>query len=85
MQTNPQPIHPAPRDRWIDLKALEQLCCVKKSTIYSLLRDKRSNFPHPVRLSARMVRWSENEVQQWMQDRVAAGNSDVQRETAVQS
>lgn len=82
VQTSQQPIQPAPRDRWIDLKALEQLCCVKKSTIYSLLRDKQSNFPHPVRLSARMVRWSENEVHQWMQARVAAGHVNGQRETA---
>jgi prophage regulatory protein len=85
VQTSPQPNQPAPRDRWIDLRELEQLCCFKKSTIYAMLRDRHSKFPRPVRLSTRMVRWSENEVQQWMQDRVAAGSISEQHDTAVQA
>ena len=78
MQTSPTTIQPAQRDRWIDLKALELLCCVKKSTIYAMLRDRQSKFPQPVRLSARMVRWSENEVQQWMQSRLSATQSGTE-------
>ena len=29
-----------PRDRFIDLKELELLCCVKKSTIYQMLNER---------------------------------------------
>lgn len=86
MQTSPQPSQLSPRDRWIDLRELELLCCVKKSTVYAMLRDRNSEFPQPVRLSARMVRWSENAVQQWMQTRAAAASTtNAQRQTAVQS
>ena len=70
----------------LHLRELELLCCVKKSTIYAMLRDRKSKFPQPVRLSARMVRWSENAVQQWMQSRAAADSTtNAQHETAVQS
>lgn len=41
----------------------------KKSTIYSMLAQKR--FPKPVRLSSRMVAWPETAVLQWVQDRIA--------------
>ena len=86
MQTSPQPSQLSPRDRWIDLRELELLCCVKKSTIYAMLRDPQSKFPQKIRLSSRMVRWSENAVQQWMQTRAAAASTtNAQRQTAVQS
>ena len=86
MQTSPQPSQLSPRDRWIDLRELELLCCVKKSTVYAMLRDRNSEFPQPVRLSARMVRWSENAVQQWMRSRAAAdGATNTQHEPAVHS
>ena len=65
-----------PRDRFIDLKELELLCCVKKSTIYQMLKDKNSDFPRPVHLSARMVRWSEVAALQWIQNRLAASSND---------
>lgn len=61
-----------PRDRFIDLQAVEALCSVKKSTIYTMLKDANSDFPRPVRLGARMVRWSESAVLQWVQDRINA-------------
>lgn len=83
MQTNYEPTQPAPRDRWIDLRELEQLCCVKKSTIYAMLRDPQSGFPRPARFSARLVRWSESQVLRWMQDRLAASSSNVKQSPGV--
>lgn len=64
-----------PRDRFIDLQAVEVLCAVKKSTIYTMLKDARSDFPRPVRLGPRMVRWSEAAVLQWVQDRINASTA----------
>lgn len=58
------------RDKLIDLPPVCTLCGVKKSTIYAWLKDPASDFPRPVRLSARMVRWSEASVLQWVQSRI---------------
>ena len=59
-----------PRDKFIDLQGVCQLCCVKKSTIYAWLKDETSDMPRPVHLSPRMVRWSEAAVLQWVQNRI---------------
>ena len=61
-----------PRDKLIDLHPVCALCGVKKSTVYTWLKDPNSDFPRPVRLGARMVRWSEAAVLQWVQDRINA-------------
>lgn len=58
------------RDKLIDLQAVCTLCAVKKSTVYAWLKDPESDMPRPVRLSARMVRWSENSVLSWVQNRI---------------
>ena len=57
-----------PRDRLIRMPGVEHATGVKKSTIYELMKADR--FPKPVRLSARMVAWSESAVLQWVQDRI---------------
>ena len=59
-----------PRDKLIDLQSVCALCGIRKSTIYDWLRKAESDFPRPVRLSARMVRWSEAAVLQWVQNRI---------------
>lgn len=59
-----------PRDKLIDLQPVCALTGVKKSTIYTWLKDPASDFPRPVRLSSRMVRWSEAAVLQWVQNRI---------------
>lgn len=58
-----------PRDRLVRLPEVEAMTGCKKSTIYTMLAQKR--FPKPVRLSARMVAWPETAVLQWVQDRIA--------------
>lgn len=59
-----------PRDKLIDLQSVCTLCSVKKSTIYAWLKDPASDLPRPVRLSSRMVRWSESAVLSWIQTRI---------------
>lgn len=58
------------RDKLIDLHPVCTLCGVKKSTVYAWLKDPASDFPRPVRLSARCVRWSEASVLRWVQNRI---------------
>lgn len=65
MQT-PQPT--LAQDRLIRLPEVESVTGTKKSTIYKLVRD--GSFPQPVRLSARMVAWSEVAVQAWIRARI---------------
>lgn len=65
-----------PRDRLIRLPDVEAATGCKKSTLYMLLRQGK--FPKPIRLSARMVAWSETAVLQWVQDRIAASAEGVQ-------
>lgn len=61
-----------PRDRLIRLNELESLIGCKKSTIYTWLKTD-PDFPRPIRLSARMVAWSENSVLSWVQNRINTG------------
>lgn len=73
-----------PRDRLIRLPEVENVCGVKSSTIYMML--KKGSFPQPVRLSARMVAWPETAVLQWVQDRINQANeASAAVEKAVQS
>lgn len=56
------------RDRMARLPEVERMTGCKKSTIYKFIGE--GAFPKPVRLSARMVAWSEAAVLQWVQDRI---------------
>ena len=58
-----------PRIRLLRISAVEARTGLSRSTIYEWSADGR--FPPPVRLSARIVRWVESEVEQWIRDRVA--------------
>ncbi len=73
MQTDHQSKPVVTRDRFIRLPELENLISCKKSTVYTML--KQGTFPRPVRLSARMVAWSETAVMKWMQDRISEGET----------
>ena len=73
-----------PRDKLIRLPEVEGLSGCKKSTVYTLM--KKGEFPQPVRLSARMVAWSESAVLQWVQQRInQAGTTGGGVAQAVQS
>ncbi len=59
-----------PRDRLIRLPQVILLVNCSKSTIYTMLA--KGEFVKPVRLSSRMVAFSETAVLQWVQDRINA-------------
>lgn len=65
-ETRPQ----VKRDRLLRLPECEALTGLKKSTIYLLM--KRGEFPRCVQLTARCVAWPESRVLQFVQDRIAA-------------
>lgn len=61
------------RDRLLRLPEVESVTGLKKSTIYVLM--KRSEFPRCVQVTPRCVAWAESRVLQFVQDRIAAADS----------
>lgn len=57
-----------PRDRLLRLPEVEAIAGIKKSTIYTLMRDGK--FPQCIAITGRMVAWPETAVLQWVQDRI---------------
>lgn len=60
-----------PRDRLLNRSQVCELAGMSKTTLYE--KVKRSQFPAPIWLGARMSRWSEAAVLQWVQDQLQAG------------
>jgi prophage regulatory protein len=72
-ETAMQPETAPARDRLIKLPEAESLSGLKKSTIYSKIKE--GTFPRPVRLSSRAVAFSESAVLRWVQARIQAGGT----------
>lgn len=53
-----------------EVEAFSGLSC---STIYRLM--EKGEFPRPVRLSANSVGWLESDLNNWLEQRIAASNS----------
>lgn len=69
--------HPPPKNRLIRLPEVESITGSKKSTIYKLMKD--GSFPQPVRLSRRLVAWSEVAVQGWVHNRMYSRDSSLEQ------
>ncbi len=48
-------------------RQVEEKCGISTSSIYRLLAAKQ--FPEPIRISARGIRWPESELQRWLESR----------------
>lgn len=55
---------PAPAERLLRLPEVEGLVGLRKSKLYDLV--KRGQFPAPVRLGPRSVRWKASAVRAWI-------------------
>ena len=62
--------HPLPPDRLLRRPEVEQRCQLGRSTIYRLMR--LGQFPTPIKIGPRAVRWSEREIEDWMASRPRA-------------
>ena len=58
------PTTPAPTESLLRLPQVEAVVGMKKSKIYSLLQE--GQFPAPVRLGPRSVRWKASAVSAWI-------------------
>jgi len=45
---------------------------LSKTSIYELLKDTDSDFPQSIQLSKRCIGFSENEINQWIKNRMEA-------------
>ena len=61
--------------RILRLRDVRERTGLATSSVYDLM--KRGNFPRPVRISARSVGWPENEIDDFIADRIAARDAKV--------
>tara|TARA_R110002020_G_scaffold448320_1_gene661090 strand:- start:262 stop:474 length:213 start_codon:yes stop_codon:yes gene_type:complete len=54
-------------DRIIRRKELEFRISLSKSTIYSMMEERK--FPRPIKIGKRAVGWPESVIEQWLADR----------------
>jgi prophage regulatory protein len=51
-----------------------QRCGFSRSAIYKLVA--RNEFPRPINIGVRAVAWPEDEIEQWLTDRISASRSE---------
>jgi prophage regulatory protein len=61
--------------RILRLRDVRERTGLATSSVYDLI--KRGNFPRPVRISARSVGWPENEIDDFIADRIAERDARV--------
>ena len=59
-------------DRLLHRREVEKLTGLSRASIYRLMSE--GEFPRPVRVSAKAVRWKESDITTWIQSRPAATN-----------
>ena len=57
-------------DRLLKRHDVEKRCQISRSAIYRLMRT--GQFPEPIRIGPRAVRWSESEIDAWLASRPRA-------------
>lgn len=63
-QPDPQPLRLLRRDE------VERRCGIRRSTVYRLMQEE--DFPAPVRIGPRAVRWRESDIDAWIRSRPSA-------------
>lgn len=63
-RSQPQPLRLLRRDE------VERRCGIRRSTVYRLMQEE--DFPAPVRIGPRAVRWRESDIDAWIRSRPPA-------------
>ena len=58
------------QDRLLRREEVETRCGITRTTVYRLMRA--GQFPEPLRIGPRAVRWPANEIEAWLADRPRA-------------
>lgn len=56
--------------RLLRRQEVEERCQLSRSTLYRMMRE--GEFPEPIKVGARAVRWPELEIEAWLSDRPRA-------------
>ena len=59
-------------DRLLTRRQVEELFGLSRSTIYRMMRQEPPEFPPPIRIGQRAVRWKESELSEWVAARPRA-------------
>lgn len=59
-------------ERFLKIKEVEVVTGLKRSTIYSSIKE--SKFPSPVRISTRAVAWREKDIIGWQVEKIGLSN-----------
>ena len=57
-------------NRFLRLKEVEQMVGLSRTSIYRLMDS--GDFPHPIRVGPRAVRWRLRDIEEWMSERPLA-------------
>ena len=57
-------------DRLLRRNEVEARCGIARTTVYRLMRA--GQFPEPIRVGQRAVRWPESEIEKWLAERPRA-------------
>ena len=74
IETRPRPaavVPLVPRDRLLRLPDVSAIVGIRKSSIYSLMRENK--FPKCVYITSKTVAWPESAVLAWVNDRINKG------------
>jgi prophage regulatory protein len=66
------------RDRFLRMPEVLEKIAFGESMLNEMIAE--GTFPKPARIGARAVRWSENEVDKWIADRLAEREGETQSE-----
>ena len=58
------------QDRLLTRQEVEARCRIARTTLYKMMRA--GQFPCPIRIGARAVRWPASEIESWIADRPRA-------------
>ena len=66
--------------RLLDRHQVERIVRMPRSTLYQAMAE--SDFPKPIRVGKRSVRWFEDEIVAWMESRERAGSPPARARTS---
>ena len=64
----------SPEVRLIPLGEVLRICALGRSTVYNLLAARQ--FPRPVKIGRRGVRWRLSDIEEWVESRPLANGTD---------
>ena len=64
-------------------KQVEARCGITRTTIYRLMRA--GEFPEPLRVGVRAVRWSKDEIASWLESRPRSHGDGIHRAASKRS